>query len=92
MDRSHPLSVKDKIEALADEGLLKYFWGNGSIICGNVGTVFFGGNAQEKAVAFYDYREQSRNGVGRVAGECVVVFRDNEIVLEYIPEGYNFDD
>lgn len=58
---------------------------NYSVIVGNIGTIYNGGKAREAAATFREYREQSRDGYGRAAGEGVTLTKDGQPVREYNP-------
>jgi hypothetical protein len=55
------------------------------VIVGNVGTVYDGRYSHMAYQAFEEYRELSRRGEGRPAGEPVVLMADGEIRLEWDP-------
>lgn len=54
------------------------------VIVGNIGTVYSGGSSIEANQIFLEYRKDSREGIGRAAGEDVTVMCDGEIKYEYI--------
>ena len=57
-----------------------------SVIVGNIGTVYDGASIREARATFANYREQSRAGTGRAAGERVTLTSsDGTPVKEYDP-------
>jgi len=56
------------------------------VVVGNVGTVYSGFSRKEAEEAFHSYVEDSEENFGRVAGEDVVLFEDDEIIKEYVAE------
>ena len=52
---------------------------------GNVGTVYDGPDSVEAYRCFYVFERQSKALYGRSAGEAVTMFKDDEIVKEYVP-------
>lgn len=55
------------------------------VIVGNVGKVFEGSNGFEARQNYNHYVGQSKRKVGRASGEQVSLWKDNEILEEYIP-------
>lgn len=53
---------------------------------GNIGLVSEGNNKAEILKDFSEYVRQSREGSGRAAQEEVILFEDDEIIREYIPQ------
>jgi hypothetical protein len=57
-----------------------------SVVVGNIGTVYEGEDSTT-AIAFYcKYRDQSKEGWGKGAGEPVAILADGEIMHEYKPQ------
>ena len=54
------------------------------VVVGNLGSVHAGSNGRTARQIFVDYCNASVKGWGRAAGESVTLFRDDEIVEEYI--------
>lgn len=60
------------------------------VYCGHIGLVFSnhplaGPSGRETALSvFREYREQSKSGYGRAAGESVVLMKDGEIFREHV--------
>lgn len=57
-----------------------------AVVCGNIGQVAEGNNPIFVGAKFFKYVRLSKTGVGRVAGEPVTMFKDNEIMREYAPQ------
>ncbi len=55
-----------------------------SVVVGNVGTVYAGDKFREAQRSYTSYVAISKEPCGRAAGEDVTMFRDGEIVKEYI--------
>jgi hypothetical protein len=53
---------------------------------GNIGQVYAGWLITEARKTFGEYVAMSKSGLGRCAGECVVLLDDDTIKLEYNPE------
>lgn len=54
------------------------------VIANNIGIVYDGGSYDSANDAFHIYRKQSIDGIGRAAGEDVVMLKHGEIIREYI--------
>jgi hypothetical protein len=54
------------------------------VVVGNVGNVHTGGSKATAMTYFREYVEQSKSGCGRAGGEDVTLFKDGEIIKEYI--------
>lgn len=57
--------------------------GQYSVIVGNIGTVYTGDGTNARR-HFSEYRAQSKNGIGRAAGENVTILHNNEIIKEFV--------
>lgn len=55
------------------------------VIVGNIGKVFEGPNGFEARKNFNTYVGQSKRQVGRASGEQVSLWKDGDILEEYIP-------
>ena len=55
-----------------------------TVIVGNLGTVYVGSNLVGAKEAFREYKNQSKNKYGRVAGESVVMMKNGELKKEFI--------
>jgi hypothetical protein len=53
------------------------------VIVGNIGTVYDGDDETEANRLFSEYREQSKSGHGRAAGEDVTWMRLGEVHMEF---------
>ena len=53
-------------------------------IVGNVGCVYHGTNHFDALAEFNRYASMSRKGYGRVAGEDVALFKDGNLIKEYV--------
>lgn len=53
------------------------------VVVGNIGTTYAGTSRNAAFADFRDYRDQSKRGIGRAAGETVTVLRDNIIIREH---------
>lgn len=56
------------------------------LIVGNVGTVYFGDNVDIALMLYFQYVEESKQGVGLCGNEPVTLFADNDILMQYMPE------
>lgn len=56
------------------------------VVVGNIGTVYDGNMAGAAQAVFDEYMEQSRNNVGRAAGEPVTIMEDGNEKWSYTPE------
>jgi len=56
---------------------------NYEVVVGNIGRVWNGTDEARACACFDDYREQSRRGIGRAAGESVILFADGEPIAEH---------
>ena len=54
------------------------------VVVSNTGIVFFGSNVTAARRVYTEYVEQSKANYGRAAGEAVVMFRDDDIYMEYV--------
>ena len=54
-----------------------------SVIVGNVGTVFYSNNKKDAIATYKEYVKMSDSSKGRVGGEGVVLFCDNEPLYEH---------
>jgi len=54
------------------------------VICGNIGMVYSGGVYQSALDAFTVYKNKSIRGEGRASGESVTMFRNGEVIKEFI--------
>lgn len=54
------------------------------VYVGNIGTVYIGNDCEIAHSWFASYRDGSERGIGRMAGESVVLFLDDMPELEYI--------
>ena len=54
------------------------------VFVGNIGKVFESDSLDRVLAVYHDYREQSRNGIGRAAGENVTVFKDDILRWEFV--------
>ncbi len=54
------------------------------VIVGNIGSVCQGTSKREALLTFKTYVDRSQSGHGRCAGEDVTMFRNAEIIKEYI--------
>jgi len=54
------------------------------VIVGNIGNVYTGSFRGDAYNRFNTYIQQSKDNYGRAAGENVTMFRNNEIVKEFI--------
>ena len=50
------------------------------VVVGNIGTVYDGHSRELAEDSFKDYRELSRSGYGRAAGEMVTLFEDGDAI------------
>lgn len=58
------------------------------VIVGNVGTMLCTGNFKQANSSFREWRDISKSGAGRAAGEIVTLFDEGgqEILREYYPK------
>lgn len=54
-----------------------------SVIVGNVGTVFYSINKKDAIATYKEYVKMSDSSKGRIGGEDVVLFCDNEPLYEH---------
>ena len=54
------------------------------VVVGNLGTTYLGSSMKTALEHYREYRQQSKAGCGRVAGENVTLLRNNEILKEYV--------
>ena len=54
------------------------------VIVGNIGTVYSGNQFMVASCKYQSYVKASKSGVGRAAGESVVMMHHDEPRLEYI--------
>lgn len=59
-----------------------------SVIVGNIGEVYSGYSEEEAEETYAEYEEQSREELGRAAGEHVTLMLGSDILREYYP---NYD-
>ncbi len=57
------------------------------VVVGNIGTVYDGLSREMAENSFKDYRELSRSGYGRAAGEMVTLFEDGDAIRIYDGNG-----
>ena len=62
-----------------------------TVTVGNIGNIQFT-NKQDAVKSFEDYKNQSRNGIGRASGETVTLFKNGEIIDEYMDCMGHFDE
>jgi hypothetical protein len=53
------------------------------VIVGNIGRVFKGSHYPDAIQTFKDYKQQSKENLGRAAGEPVTLLEDGEPINEY---------
>lgn len=58
----------------------KHKW---EVVVGNIGTVYDGSNGFEATKEYNQYVRLSKDNYGRVAGESVILFRDDDVYKEY---------
>jgi len=64
---------------------IKNIKSNYTVICGNIGYVELGTESYCQAFnCFETYVEQSNTDYGRAAGENVAMFRDGDLIKEYV--------
>lgn len=56
------------------------------VVVGNIGTVYEGEDGDRAGELYSIYKNMSRNGVGRGAGEDVTLLEDGEITHAYAGE------
>ena len=56
---------------------------NYQIVVGNIGTIYNGANLKVAKTLYKEYVEQSKLNLGKVAGEPVTLFHNDEIFKEY---------
>ena len=56
---------------------------NYRVTVGNIGLVHEGNNPVEARGVYGDYKRQSQSGYGRAAGEPVILWRNDEVSIEY---------
>ncbi len=56
------------------------------VIVGNVGLVYKGKDILDACDTFSRYVRKSKSGEGRCADECVTMFRNGEMTMEYSVE------
>lgn len=54
------------------------------VVVGNLGTTYLGSSMKTALEHYREYRQQSKTGYGRVAGENVTLLLNNEILKEYV--------
>ena len=54
------------------------------VIVGNVGAVFYSNNKKDAIAIYKEYVVISKNSVGRIGGEDVVLFCDDEPLCEHL--------
>jgi len=54
-----------------------------TVVVGNIGTVLETNNEEEAFETYREYVEMSKDNYGRAAGEDVVVFFKDDILVEY---------
>ena len=60
-----------------------------SVIVGNVGAVFYSNNKKDAIAIYKEYVVISKNSVGRIGGEDVCLFCDNEPLYEHFGALHN---
>jgi hypothetical protein len=55
------------------------------VIVGNIGKVHEGFSYRKALDTFFDYVKKSSENYGRAAGEEVTLWKDGEIIKDYIP-------
>lgn len=53
------------------------------VVVGNIGSVYRGKYLGAALIKFVSYKQQSKDGYGRAAGESVTLFQDGEPIKEY---------
>jgi len=56
-----------------------------TLIVGNIGTMFYR-NYESAITHFNNYKGQSKNNIGRAAGEPVTLMEGDNIIKEYMGE------
>lgn len=54
------------------------------VVCGNIGTVHDGHNRRKAEQSFRTYVESSKAECGRAGWEDVYLFRDGDIIREFV--------
>ena len=62
------------------------------VIVGNIGTVYSGSSRAEAMADYSEYTDRSIAGIGRGAGESVILFFDDDIELEHFGENDQVSD
>ena len=57
------------------------------VLVGNIGRVYHGGLHRDALDVFTTYKKQSKQNIGRAAGESVTLMEDGEPILEHV--GHN---
>jgi hypothetical protein len=77
---------KDDVEDLIRGLLADEDEGEFEVVVGNIGTVYRGTEGPEARATFKEYKEQSKSGTGRAAGESVTLFQNGEPIDEWAGE------
>lgn len=57
---------------------------NFQVIVGNIGCVYSGEDREDALSTFNVYVEQSQSGAGRAGGESVTMWKDGDLVREFV--------